>query len=296
MVTSAAATCGIDKDGIERVLIGPAPGAKDDALYADVQALRSSKLTDTTFVVPLQDVLDNWRAVPIHYDSRTLDAFDTTLAVTWPGWAAQSIGELIDRGWVIRRDGHGSPSKDQRKGEVPYIKVSDLRAGLVNINPTNMVPRAVAKTMWRDSESGLRQYDLLSPERASSNIGEFCLLMPGQEDIVVTREVIILRVTDAAPFDSFYMLWALSLKVVRDQWNRLTFMQTNREDVGHRYREVLIPMPLDKNSGAFNHAEGESASSSFRSYFEGMAKLRLEFSRSLAENDLHHFAFGTPRQ
>lgn len=42
-------------------------------------------------------------------------------------------------GWNVET-GTGRPSKDQRTGSVPYIKVSDLRAGLVNINATNMVP------------------------------------------------------------------------------------------------------------------------------------------------------------
>ena len=97
---------------------------------------------------------------------------------------------------------------------MPYIKVSDLQAGLVNVNPTNRVPLQWAQAMWNGPTSGLLPFDLLCPERASKNIGDFCVLMPGQEQILITKEVIIYgRV--AAEFDQFYLLWAMTLNVVR---------------------------------------------------------------------------------
>jgi type I restriction enzyme M protein len=106
--------------------------------------------------------------------------------------------------------------------------------------------------------------------------------MPGQEQVVVTREVIVLRVTQKAPFDPFYLLWALSLQVVRDQWKRVIFMQTNREDVGHRFREIIVPVPPKK-------AIATSVSADFRKYFMGLARLRTDFAQSLSADGLHHF-------
>lgn len=283
VVVSSAPKCGINKDGIDRVIVD-APGQVgiDDDLYADVLALRAGKGTATTQTVPVGDVLGPWRAVPTHFDPSSVNAFRSAMAEVWPDWSEATLGALIDKGWLIRRDGHGSPSKDQRVGEVPYIKVSDLRAGQVNVNKTNMVPLEVAQTMWKGTRSGLQAFDLLSPERASSNIGEFCVLMPGQEQIVLTRETIVLRVTDDAPFDPFFLLWALSLRVVRDQWKRLIFMQTNREDVGHRYREILVPVPPTRQ-------DADAASAQFRAYFGGLATLRDQFAEYLSSDRLHHF-------
>ena len=283
VVVSSAAKCGINKDGIDRVIVdAPGQSGIDDDLYADVLALRAGKNTATTQAVPMADVLGPWRAVPTHFDPTSIKAFRKAMADLWPDWSEGTLGDLIDRGWLYRRDGHGSPSKDQRVGEVPYIKVSDLRAGQVNVNKTNMVPTEVAHAMWKGPRSGLKAFDLLSPERASSNIGEFCVLMPGQEQVVLTRETIVLRVTPDAPFDPFFLLWALSLRVVRDQWKRLIFMQTNREDVGHRYREILIPVPP-------NRAAADAASEEFREYFGGLAKLRDQFASYLSADRLHHF-------
>jgi type I restriction enzyme M protein len=285
VVISSAAKCGINKDGLDAVIIdGPRQVEIEDELYADVLSIRVGKTTGPTIrVVPLAEVIGPWRAVPTHFDLTSVRAFRKTRSGQWPAWSEKTIGELIALEWVVRLEGHGSPSKDQREGPIPYIKVSDLRAGLVNINSTNMVPESVAQEFWGGRESGLRPFDLLSPERASSNIGEFCVLMPGQEQVVLTREVIVLRVTSKAPFDQFYLLWALSLQVVKDQWKRVIFMQTNREDVGDRYLEIQLPIPRDRK-------EARAVSREFRDYFTGMSEIRTRFADHLAAEGLHHFA------
>lgn len=281
VVISSAEQCGINKDGIDQAIVDPGQIAIDDKLSDDISAICKGKGTSTTYIVPLAQILKSWIAVPSHYDMTSLKSFHVVKEKLWKEWSITTLGEIIDNEWVMRRDGHGSPSKDLRDGTIPYIKVSDLRAGFVNINPSNLVAPEMAKKLWKANQSGLEAFDLLSPERASANIGDFCVLMPGQESIVLTREIIVLRVLPDAPFDAFYLLWALSLKVVRDQWRRLIFMQTNREDVGHRYRDVIVPIPNTRH-------EADDVSKEFRNYFTGLSQLRENFSTSLSKDDLYH--------
>lgn len=113
----------------------------------------------------------------------------------------------------------------------------------MNVNRANMVPRAVAERFWRGGDSGLEPFDVVTPARACKNIGEPVVLLPEQVDSVLTKEIIVFRPGQAACFDSFYLAWALDLEAVRAQWDRVVFMQTNREDVGNRYREIEIPGP-----------------------------------------------------
>ncbi|MBW4548639.1 MAG: hypothetical protein KME25_30050 [Symplocastrum torsivum CPER-KK1] len=153
---------------------------------------------------------------------------------------------------------------------------------MVNINPTNQVPLQTAERYWRSSTSGLLAYDLICPERASRNIGDFCILMPGQEQILLTKEVIILRAGDRAYFDQFYLLWAMTLKIVRTQWNRIVFMQTNREDVGKRYLEIELPL-------APNQARANEVSEIFRRYFTTLASERERLRNYLDTSKAHHF-------
>jgi hypothetical protein len=297
VMVSTAPTCGLTKGGRLLPVVDPETGKRvqevdpetgaavdvvDDKLKEDVLALGKGAETDTLSFIPAAQV-NLQCAVPSYYDYRYLDQFKETMQTPqFEGFSAVSIGEMIEEGILDVRGGHGSPSQDARIGHVPYIKVSDLRAGLVNINPTNRIPLSVAKKFWKSDASGLQAFDIVCPERTSKNIGDFCILLPGQEQVVMTKEIIVLRPGQSANFDSFYLLWALSLRIVRDQWRRVIFMQTNREDVGKRYLEILFPMPSSSE-----HAM--EISKEFRDYYQTLSTARSTFSDYLSQKKQHHF-------
>lgn len=288
---SYAPTVGINKDGEELYVVDEATGERtdviDDKLLDDVRSLESGEITATGRWVESEDLTDRLMAVPAYFDARPMTDFEAMMnRPEMNDFDALTIEELVEKGWVTTQGGHGSPSADLRRGTVPYIKVSDIRAGQININPTNRVSDVVARRFWKGSESGLKQWDLITPIRTSKNIGEFAVLMPGQEHVVLTKEMLILRATDEAPFDNFYLLWALTLKAVRRQWERVVFMQTNREDVGTRYREIVLPIPPGEEVAL-------SRSEPFRVYYEGMDALREQLVTYLESDDKHHLFIST---
>jgi hypothetical protein len=301
VMVSTAPTCGLTKGGRLLPLVNRDTGKRiqvpdpdtgepvdaiDDQLKADMEALRDGNSTSTLRFVPLNAVSMR-TAVPTFFDRRFDDAFDAAMATErFQAFRPITIGELVERRLIFIRNGHGSPTQSVRVGTVPYIKVSDLRAGLVNINPTNRVPAAVAKAFWKGNNSGLREWDLICPERTSKNIGDFCMLMPGQEQVVTTKEVIVLRPGELADFDAFYLMWAMSLNIVRDQWRRVIFMQTNREDVGERYFDIRVPLPIDR-------AHADKVSEPFKAYYQGLAKARDGLREYLDQRAEHHFFLGT---
>lgn len=155
-----------------------------------------------------------------------------------------TLGELANAGILQSFEGHGSPPADARAtGRVPYVKVTDLKNWRINENPTNFVHEDVANRLKRRGVE-LEYGDLLTPARASSNIGQFSLVLPWQTNVLLTREMLGLRVL---PNDwgitPFLMLALLSLRVVQDQFKTLALMQTNREHLGDNWREVIIPLP-----------------------------------------------------
>jgi type I restriction enzyme M protein len=218
VMVSTAPTCGLTKGGRLLPVIDPISGTRvktedpdtgepvdaiNDSLLGDMTALAKGKLTDTLGFVPA-DKVSLRLAVPIYYDKRFERAFEQALeSERFSGFRSASIGELVENGTLLVSGGHGSPSADLRVGDVPYIKVSDLRAGLVNINPTNRVPRRTAERFWGGKSSGLLPFDILSPERTSKNIGDFCVLMPGQQDVLLTKEILVFRAGQSASFDQF---------------------------------------------------------------------------------------------
>lgn len=288
-------TCGVDKDGGKRYKRDPETGIRTDEVDNQLGDHVERFLSGDTVLPPgavrasLQDVFSNQVLVPRYYDERWLDGFQDML--DRDNLSAVSLGELEDEGVIEVRGGHGSPSGDNRHGDIPYIKVSDIRSLRVNVNPTNLVTEAVARKYWRVGNSGLEAWDLVTPNRASSNIGEFAVLLPGEERILITKEVFVVRVargygdgdSERPGFDPFYLLWALCLKAVRQQWQRVTLMQTNREDVGKRYREILVPAPP-------NEDWARNVSAPFREYFTTIAEARERFAAAVSVSGYEYIA------
>ena len=279
-------TCGIYKNGSDRFVVDAAGNRTDEIdnqLLKDVLEYSAGKM-DRFRKVTIRETQEKDVLVPRYYDP----VFDAPFSqlIKLNNLDSVSIGELCDRGVISITNGHGSPSNDLRNGSIPYVKVSDIRNLRININPTNLIPMELAKRFWKgeDGKSDLRAWDLISPSRASSNIGEFAILVPGEEQIVLTKEVFVLRVNiNDQGYTPFYLLWALCLTEVRNQWNRVTLMQTNREDVGGRYREILIPKPKTTEWA-------ETASGAFKKYFQGLADAKKLFADSTSSDRYNYIA------
>ena len=119
--------------------------------------------------------------------------------------------------------------------------VTDPKNWRINENPTNFVHQDIADKLRR--RGPILQYaDLVTPSRASSNIGQFCLILPWQTHVVFTKEILLLRACENNDgINPFLLLALFSLKVVQEQYSNLALMQTNREHLGDHWREVLIP-------------------------------------------------------
>lgn len=278
-------TCGIYKNGQPRFRTDPTTGKRtedvDNELIECVEAFLAGKTSPGEARVKSAAVYRCGVLVPTYYDQRHTRAIQVILKEQ--GVDGTTIGDLLDSGIISVRGGHGSPGNDQRSGLIPYIKVSDIRALRVNVNPTNLVSPSVARRFWRGNESGLKAWDIITPNRASSNIGEFAIILPGEEQLVLTKEFFIFRITSDELYDPFYLLWALSLQAVRDQWRRIALMQTNREDCGSRYREIVIPNPPTK-------ALAKKASKAFSTYFTTLAGARELFKKSTAADSFAYVA------
>jgi hypothetical protein len=71
-------------------------------------------------------------------------------------------------------------------------------------------------------------------------------------------------------------------KIVRDQWKRVVFMQTNREDVGKRHLEISIPV-------APNAKRAAAVAKPFCEYYTKIAEARIGLQSYLGTNSQHHF-------
>ena len=183
-----------------------------------------------------------------------------------------TLGDLASLGILRAFEGHGSPPGNARAtGDVPYVKVTDLKNWRINENPTNFINKQLA-AKFRKRGPALQYGDLVCPARASSNIGQFSLVLPWQTGVILTREVLVLRVCDNTEgITPFLLLALMSLKVVQDQYQYLTLMQTNREHLGEGWKEVQIPLPKSPE-------DRQRTAGPVRDYFEALVKARESYT------------------
>lgn len=194
-----------------------------------------------------------------------------------------SIGDLIETGELAVGDGHGSPNSHYiGQGPIPYVKVIEIKNWRVNENPKYGIPEEIATKFRRNKV--LQPFDLVTPTRASKNIGLFGVLMPWQTKVILTREIGVWRVNPKSKrIDPWLLLALMSLKVVHEQFRFLILMQMNREDLGQRYKEVLVPIPNDKKTR-------EKWSGPIREYFEALAKARASYDALTDQLDPSSFS------
>lgn len=145
---SNAPTIGLNKDGLDLYVVndkGNRTEVIDDKAIDDVRALLKQQSTDTSGYVKAEKMSTSFVAVPTFSGNKSESVLKEKVTQKLKGVTMCSLGELIDTGVISVRGGHGSPSADVRTGDIPYIKVVDLRAGRVNPNSTNMVPKVVAE-------------------------------------------------------------------------------------------------------------------------------------------------------
>ena len=192
-----------------------------------------------------------------------------------------SIEELVDSGELQLESGHGSPkSHFKGKGSIPYIKVSDIKNWRIVENSKYFIPVDEAKRL-RGSRI-LLPFDLVTPTRASKNIGLLGVVMPWQVSAVLTKEIAILRVANQNRLSPWLLLVIMSLRVVNDQFRYLVLMQTNREDLGKRLYELKVPIPEKRYVR-------ERWETHVRAYFKARTAARSEYDKLLESLDASHF-------
>lgn len=274
IIGSLCETYGEDKHGRPRfrLLDGKETGERDDEMADAAKLFRSSARPGES---------------KLHFRFNQAEAIERGVLVASYWWrkpyqealesfAAEndcdlvSIGELIDDEEIQVMPGHGSPkSHFKGRGTVPYIKVTDIKNWRIIENPKYFIPDNAADSLRRARP--LKPFDLVTPTRASKNIGLFAVVMPWQTQVVMTREIYVWRVADNAKrIDNWLLLALMSLKVVNEQFRYVVLMQMNREDLSERYREVQVPIPKSK-------AKREQWAAPIRDFFTAQATARESY-------------------
>ena len=106
-----------------------------------------------------------------------------------------SLQRLLDEGIIQWSPGHGSrPSEYKGRGEIPYIRVSDIVNWELYRNPTSGVPRHIYEKVKGKRGISLEPRDIVFVRRGSYRIGTVAMASPHDKEVLLTREFVVLRV------------------------------------------------------------------------------------------------------
>lgn len=156
------------------------------------------------------------------------------------------LRELIEEGVVKAIPGHGSPeAKYKGKGDIPYIRVSDIVNWELYRNPVSGIPEAVYRVELGKNGVPPEAGDVVFVWRGSYRIGTVAMASPRDRKVLLTKELVMFRVVDPGNqygITPFYLLYLLSLKMVQNQIKHLVFIDTTLPTIHERWNDLVLPV------------------------------------------------------
>lgn len=250
IVMAVAEQMGHDHNGNPLFRFDPSGQTPIEEIWDDLAVIRQ-ELPDPyadsnrcTFVVKSADVKDGVYVPRYYWRKMLADAPGGTTPI--------SVQRLLNEGVVREFHGHGSPpAKYKGMGEIPYIRVADIVNWEMYRNPTTGLPRHVYETVKGKTGLTLEPRDVIFVRRGSYRIGTVAMASPHDKEVLLTRELVVLRVAEpenAYGVDAYYLLYLLSHQYTQEQIKQKVFIDTTLPDIAGRWKELLLPVASDPAS------------------------------------------------
>lgn len=160
-----------------------------------------------------------------------------------------TLKQLIDEKVITYFDGNGSPASEFKgTGDIPYIRVKDIVNWQIYKDPTALIPESEFNRLYKPSKQ-LKEKDVLYVRRGSYRIGSVAMVSPYDLKVILTREILVLRVIDINNkygITPEYLMYALSHKLSYEQSINKIFIDTTLPNISDRWKEIGIPIFQNK--------------------------------------------------
>ena len=161
------------------------------------------------------------------------------------------VQALLDEGIIEAYSGHGSPPSEYKgRGSIPYIRVADIVNWEMYKNPTTPVPEDIYESVKGRTGVNLQARDIIFVRRGSYRIGTVAMVSPLDTKVLLTRELVVIRVVkpeNKYGVDPFYLLYLLSHKLTQDQLYQKVLIDTTLPNIADRWTELQLPVLRDKD-------------------------------------------------
>lgn len=188
------------------------------------------------------------------------------------------INKLIEENVLTFFDGHGSPPAEYKgRGEIPYIRVKDIINWEIYKDPTARIPLDIYEEK-KGSNKNLEVNDVVYVRRGSYRIGSVAMVSPFDIEVLLTREILVLRSNKKNKYDltPHYLLYLLSHRLVSMQAFNKVLIETTLPNIANRWKELMLPISKDKDERIRISKKIESVIKSKWDAVEKIEKLKEE--------------------
>lgn len=204
---------------------------------------KKNKFTKYCFKTNYQDCVSNDVFVPRYYWKNKINEIERIAKND--NLMLVPLKQLIKEGVITYFDGHGSPPAEYKgMGEYPYIRVKDIVNWEIYKDPTAKIPEDIYK-QYQDEKKQLRIKDILYVRRGSYRIGSVAMVSPYDINVVLTREILVLRVVNEKNkynITPYYLLYLLSHALTSMQSFNKVLIETTLPNIADRWQELKLPV------------------------------------------------------
>jgi type I restriction enzyme M protein len=224
----------------------------ENELWDDIPLIlneyRNNTFAKYCFKVDYKDCIESGVLVPRYYWQNRADeiariAADENLMLV-------SVRQLIEENVITFFDGDGSPPAEYKgMGEYPYIRVKDIVNWEIYKDPTAKIPENIYN-LYKNSKKQLRTEDVVYVRRGSYRIGSVAMVSPYDTEVLLTREILVLRIIDKNNkynLTPYYLLYLLSHALTSMQSFNKVLIETTLPNIADRWQEIKLPVSKDKN-------------------------------------------------
>ncbi|MDR3111921.1 MAG: N-6 DNA methylase [Elusimicrobiota bacterium] len=218
----------------------------DIALIAEkYQSYKQNKLTAVShlgFVVNYSQI-KNWIFIPDYYDPQLQQEINNLKNSA--DYQAKSIQELLDEKVVQIKQGNEIGSQFYGKGNIAFIRTSDIVNWELKIDPIKCVPEEIYEKYKKQQD--IKEDDILFVKDGTFLIGRSAIIAKQEERIIIQSHLLKIRVLVNSTITPHYLLYLLNTPIVQKQIIKYTFIQGTISTIGKRFNELILPIHKNCN-------------------------------------------------
>ena len=187
--------------------------------------------------------IKNWIFIPDYYDPELRQEIDHL--VKTEQYEVKTIGDLLKSKELQIKRGNEIGSQFYGKGDIPFIRTSDIVNWELKIDPIKCVPEEVYDQYKKQQD--VQKNDILFVKDGTFLIGRSAIVTEQDEKIIIQSHLLKIRVSKESKINSFYLLYLLNTPIVQKQIAKYTFIQGTISTIGDRFNELRLPIHKDSD-------------------------------------------------